>query len=171
MAKITASARGTKRNRATPLRKNIGRKTIQIQSVETSAGTEIWAAPSKMASSSSCPSSRKRSMFSMVTVASSTRMPTARASPPSVMMLMVSPEQAKDDDGGQNRERNRDGDDERAAPAAEKEQDHQPGQAGGNDGFANDSADGGAHKNGLISQRLNFAGREAGWQARAAAVP
>ena len=30
-------------------------------------------------------------MFSMVTVASSTRMPTASASPPRVMMLMVSP--------------------------------------------------------------------------------
>ncbi len=30
-------------------------------------------------------------MFSIVTVASSTRMPTASASPPSVMMLMVSP--------------------------------------------------------------------------------
>jgi len=30
-------------------------------------------------------------MFSMVTVASSTRMPTASASPPSVMMLMLSP--------------------------------------------------------------------------------
>ena len=32
-------------------------------------------------------------MFSIVTVASSTRMPTARASPPSVMMFMVSPSQ------------------------------------------------------------------------------
>ena len=30
-------------------------------------------------------------MFSIVTVASSTRMPTASARPPSVMMLMVSP--------------------------------------------------------------------------------
>ena len=30
-------------------------------------------------------------MFSIVTVASSTRIPTASASPPSVMMLMVSP--------------------------------------------------------------------------------
>ena len=30
-------------------------------------------------------------MFSIVTVASSTRMPTARASPPSVMMLIVCP--------------------------------------------------------------------------------
>ena len=30
-------------------------------------------------------------MFSIVTVASSTRMPTASASPPSVMMLRVSP--------------------------------------------------------------------------------
>ena len=34
-------------------------------------------------------------MFSMVTVASSTRMPTASASPPSVMMLMVSPSAAR----------------------------------------------------------------------------
>ena len=33
-------------------------------------------------------------MFSIVTVASSTRMPTASASPPSVMMLSVSPSAA-----------------------------------------------------------------------------
>ena len=37
------------------------------------------------------PCSRLRLMFSISTVASSTRMPTASASPPSVMMLMVSP--------------------------------------------------------------------------------
>ena len=36
-----------------------------------------------------------RSMFSISTVASSTRMPTARARPPSVMMLMVSPSALK----------------------------------------------------------------------------
>ena len=34
-------------------------------------------------------------MFSIVTVASSTRIPTARASPPSVMMLIVSPSAAR----------------------------------------------------------------------------
>ncbi len=39
---------------------------------------------------SPCPASRLRLMFSISTVASSTRMPTASASPPSVMMLMVS---------------------------------------------------------------------------------
>ena len=64
---------------------------MQMQSVETSAGTAICAAPSRIACAGRCPSSRLRSMFSIVTVASSTRMPTASARPPSVMMLMVSP--------------------------------------------------------------------------------
>ena len=90
MANTTASASGTNRYRATPLRKNIGRNTMQMQSVETSAGTAICAAPSRMACSIALPSSRLRLMFSISTVASSTRMPTASASPPSVMMLMVS---------------------------------------------------------------------------------
>ena len=58
MANTTASASGTNRYRATPLRKNMGRNTIQIQRVDTRAGTAIWAAPSKMAGRSSRPSSR-----------------------------------------------------------------------------------------------------------------
>ena len=41
MAKQTASASGTKRNFATPAKKNIGTNTMQIQSVETNAGTAI----------------------------------------------------------------------------------------------------------------------------------
>ena len=49
MAKITASANGTNKNLATPCRKNIGTKTIQIHSVETKAGTAISPAPSKIA--------------------------------------------------------------------------------------------------------------------------
>ncbi len=64
--------------------------TMQMQSVETSAGTAICGAPSRMACSISLPSSRLRLTFSISTVASSTRIPTASASPPSVMMLMVS---------------------------------------------------------------------------------
>src|SRR6267143_832612 len=64
---------------------------MQMQSVDTRAGTAICAAPSRMASRWGCPSSKYRSMFSIVTVASSTRIPTARANPPRVMMLMVSP--------------------------------------------------------------------------------
>ncbi len=91
MAKTTASASGMKRNLATPVRRKMGAKTTQMQRVETKAGVAIWAAPSRMASMTSFPSARWRSMFSMVTVASSTRMPTARARPPRVMMLMVWP--------------------------------------------------------------------------------
>ncbi len=41
MAKTTASASGTKRYLATPLRKNIGTNTMQMLSVETNAGTAI----------------------------------------------------------------------------------------------------------------------------------
>ncbi len=91
MANTTASANGTNRYRATPLRKNIGRNTMHIQSVETNAGTAICPAPSKMPVCSSAPSSRWRSIFSMVTVASSTRMPTASARPPSDIRLIVWP--------------------------------------------------------------------------------
>ena len=64
---------------------------MQMQSVETNAGMAICAAPSRIACSVSLPSSRLRLMFSISTVASSTRMPTASARPPSVMMLIVSP--------------------------------------------------------------------------------
>ena len=69
----------------------MGTNTMQMHNVETNAGTAISCAPSRMACFISLPMARLRSMFSIVTVASSTRMPTARASPPSVMMLMVSP--------------------------------------------------------------------------------
>jgi hypothetical protein len=69
----------------------MGTNTMQMASVETSAGVAICAAPSRMACSISLPDSRLRLMFSISTVASSTRMPTASARPPRVMMLMVSP--------------------------------------------------------------------------------
>jgi hypothetical protein len=64
---------------------------MQMQMVDTKAGTAISAAPSRMAVTGALPSCRWRSMFSMVTVASSTKMPTASARPPSVIRLMVSP--------------------------------------------------------------------------------
>ncbi len=63
---------------------------MQMHNVETRAGTAICEAPSRMACSISLPWSRLRLTFSISTVASSTRMPTASARPPSVMMLMVS---------------------------------------------------------------------------------
>ena len=43
-----------------------------------------------------------RWVFSIATVASSTRMPTARASPPSVITLMRLPQKAQDRKRGQN---------------------------------------------------------------------
>ena len=93
-------------------------------------------------------------MFSMVTVASSTRMPTASASPPSVMMLMVSCRElstmieVRMESGIETAMI------KRAAPAAEEDQDHQARQAGGNDGFANHAVDGSPHEDGLIGQRV-----------------
>ena len=55
IAITTASASGTNRKRATPERKNIGTKTMQMHSVETNAGTPISPAPMTIASSSGWP--------------------------------------------------------------------------------------------------------------------
>ncbi len=65
---------------------------MQMHSVETNAGTAICCAPSRIARTSVLPLiPMLRCTFSISTVASSTRIPTARARPPSVMTLMVSP--------------------------------------------------------------------------------
>ena len=81
-------------------------------------------------------------MFSIVTVESSTRMPTASARPPSVMVLMVWPSaestaiEVRIDSGIETMtisvERQR----------AEEEQDHQRGQRGGDRAFAQHAVDG-----------------------------
>ena len=94
-------------------------------------------------------------MFSIVTVASSTRMPTASARPPSVMMLMVW-RGAQHADRDENRERNRDRDDQRAAPASQEDQDHEAGEAGRDDRLPNHPVDGGADEYRLIRQRLHL---------------
>ena len=91
IANTTLIAMGTNRKPATPERVNIGTKAMQMQSRETKAGCTICAAPSRMAVLTSLPCSRCQLMFSMVTVASSTRMPTASASPPRVIMFKVWP--------------------------------------------------------------------------------
>ena len=62
-----------------------------MQSVETKAGSAISCAPSRIAASSGFPADRWRWIFSIATVASSTRIPTASASPPRVIRLIVSP--------------------------------------------------------------------------------
>ena len=136
MANTTASAMGTNRKPETPGRKNIGTNTMQMHSSETKAGVTICWAPSRMAVSTSLPCSRCQLMFSMVTVASSTRMPTASARPPKVMMFRVWPSADSSGDGRQHRQRNRGGDDHGRAPAAQEQQDHQAGQRRGDDALA-----------------------------------
>ena len=74
-----------------PCSKNIGTNTMQMHSSETNAGPTICAAPSRIAVFTVLPCSRCQLMFSMVTVASSTRIPTANASPPNVITLRVCP--------------------------------------------------------------------------------
>ena len=65
---------------------------MQMQNRATVAGGMISCAPRVIAVTISSPSSSMwRLMFSMVTVASSTRMPTASAKPPSVITLIVCP--------------------------------------------------------------------------------
>ncbi len=93
MAKMMASAMGMNSQPATPLRPNSGSQTMQMHVVATKVGMTIWLAASMIAGSSALPISRCASMFSIITVASSTRMPTASARPPSVMTLIVCPAQ------------------------------------------------------------------------------
>ena len=90
MAKTTASASGTNRNFAGPVRNTTDTNTMQIDNVATNAGTAICCAPSSTARVSDLLSMpRLRCMFSSSTVASSTRIPTARLSPPRVITLSV----------------------------------------------------------------------------------
>jgi hypothetical protein len=111
-----------------PSSMNIGTNTMQMHSSDTNAGVTICLAPSMIAECTSLPCSRCQLMFSMVTVASSTRIPTASARPPSVITLSVCPVSGKQGDRREDRERNRHRDDDGGAPAAQEDQDHHRGQ-------------------------------------------
>src|SRR5882757_7873478 len=87
MAKTTAIARGVNRYAAGPTMNTTGMKTTQMAKVETNAGTAIWDAASRMARRRGFFVVMLRWTFSISTVASSTRMPTASAMPPSVMVF------------------------------------------------------------------------------------
>ncbi len=85
-------ASGVNRYFAAPDSMSTGTKTMQMHNVETKAGTAISCAPSRIARTSVLPLiPMLRWTFSISTVASSTRIPTARAKPPSVITLMVCP--------------------------------------------------------------------------------
>ncbi len=128
MANTTAMASGVNRYLAAPVSSSTGTKTMQMESVETNAGAAICCAPSSTARTSGFFMAMLRWVFSISTVASSTRMPTASASPPSVITLMVCAHHAQNDQRDQDGERNRNADDEGAAPASQEHQDHQAGE-------------------------------------------
>ena len=101
-------------------------------------------------------------MFSMVTVASSTRMPTASASPPSVMMLMVSPSRLR----AMTEARIESGIETammtvlRQLPR--KSRIISRGEAGGDDRLADHPAHRRPHEDGLVGQRLDLQLRREG---------
>ena len=111
----------------------MGTNTMQMQSVETSAGTAICAAPSRMACTISLPCVKVAvDVFDfdggvVHQDADGERQAAERHDVDGFA------QRAEDDDRGENRERNRDRDDQRAAPASQEEQDHEAGEAGGDD--------------------------------------
>ena len=101
-------------------------------------------------------------MFSIVTVASSTRMPTASASPPSVMMLSVSPSAHRMASAPRIESGIEIAMMTVRAPAAEEEQDHQAGQRRRDDAFVDDAADRGLDEQRLVADQRDLEVRPAG---------
>ena len=91
MANPTASVNGMKSERTGSLRMNVGMNTERMQSIARSRTVAVVALARRAAQAMESVWAICQWVFSMVTVASSTRMPMARASPPSDMMLMVFP--------------------------------------------------------------------------------
>ena len=91
IAPPTASDRGTNRERTAPCMMNDGMNTERMQKSASSRGTAVSMFPCRTARDIDGVCSIWVWMFSISTVASSTRMPIARARPPSVMMLIVLP--------------------------------------------------------------------------------
>ena len=115
------------------------------------------------------PMARLRCVFSISTVASSTRMPTARARPPSVITLMVSPSTLR----MQSEARIESGIEMQTIRVLRqlprKSRIISAGEAGGDEGFAHHALNGGAHEDGLVGQGGDFQlGRHVGENFREA---
>src|SRR5215472_8324857 len=91
IANPTASDRGTNRLRATPVMKNDGTNTDRTHNIASKRGITTSRLASRTARACGTPWARWVWMFSIATVASSTRIPTASARPPSVIVLIVCP--------------------------------------------------------------------------------
>src|ERR1035438_5981031 len=86
MEKATASESGTNNCRPTPTMKKDGTKTANTQNIESRRAMAVRLHASSTARARETPGSIWVWMFSISTVASSTRTPTASASPPSVLI-------------------------------------------------------------------------------------
>src|SRR6185437_14433713 len=135
MANTTASASGTKRYFATPLRKNIGTKTMQMASMETNAGMAI------------CEVAVDVFNLNGRVVDKDANCKREAAQRHDVDRL---PERRKREQRADDGERDRDGDDDGRAPVAEEDQDHGRGKAGGDQALAQHAVDRGLHKDGLV---------------------
>ena len=82
MEKPTASESGTNMALAAPTMKSAGMNTARMQSMASNRGPVVSVVASSAARPRDWPRVRWVWMFSMETVASSTRMPTASARPP-----------------------------------------------------------------------------------------
>ena len=92
-------------------------------------------------------------MFSIVTVASSTRIPTAKASPPKVMILSVSPS-ALSTTIEQRMERGIEiADNQSALPTPKEKENHHRRQTRSDHGFPNHALDRGGDENRLVGQQ------------------
>ncbi len=91
IAKPTASDKGTNIDRGAPCMKNAETNTARMQTMARNRGIAVWALPKRTARAIEGARPIWLWMFSISTVASSTRMPTASASPPRVIKLMVCP--------------------------------------------------------------------------------
>ena len=89
MEKPTASESGRNMALAAPTMNNAGVNIARMQSIANKRGPAVSVVASNAARPSDLPRARWTWMFSIETVASSTRMPTARARPPKVIILTV----------------------------------------------------------------------------------
>ena len=125
IAKTTASASGTNRYRATPVRKNIGTNTMQMESVETKRRDRdlLRAVENRLLD--------LLALFEIAVdvldldrgvVHQDADRQRQAAQRHDVDRLA---QRAQHDERRQDRQRNRDRDDQRAAPAAQEDQDHE----------------------------------------------
>ena len=91
MENPTARVSGMKSERTGSFKMNVGMNTERMQSMAKSRAVAVAALARRAARATECVWSNWACVFSIVTTASSTRMPMASAKPPSDMMLSVFP--------------------------------------------------------------------------------